>query len=803
MNSANPSLRRKILAAQGKKKLGRMRGKKKPVAMNGESASYAAGEPRSSSSSSYTSSSSGTLSHSSGSSDIDSSSDDDNDEGQKGSDNEEQETPRDYRRGGYHPVQLGDTYCGRYHVLRKLGWGYFSTVWLAWDMTSRRFVGLKIVKSSENYTDTALDEIKLLRCIRDTDPFDPFRERNVMLYDDFRMSGVHGTHVCMVFEVLGHNLLKLIVKSDYKGIYLNNVRRIIRQVLEGLEYLHDKCKIIHTDIKPENVLVKVEESEVRRMAYVAYQRRKLELRMPISFISAAPSSVLDLLGMKMSKNRKKRMKKTGKRNEEREKEMEVMWKLHGTDAELREFYGPGIDVIRLKLYLEKRLKDTLQIELSTRRADSLTRAYLAARAPGATSDDYEMLKEALARCLPRHQIFGAECVDLDAVIELLRSAERNGQAAVCQVNGEAVASDCVEMPEEDGVENSGESCEDNANSVKCELVKSLEMAGDGAEVAKSSPESEMVQQDRVAQKCVPLGDQATEISSVKSETGVTEATVLPLEPGSPSESFVSCENLGIEAQLEDVAVGSDKKMDSDVDDHEQYSTPPEQFEVRASSLDPHVNESDGTSNESLSQSLSSLSLSKSSPESSESARGGDFSEEMVPGVDGDCDLSVKIVDVGNGCWTFQKFTDEIQTRQYRSLEVLVGSEYGCSADIWSTACMAFELATGDYLFEPKAGKNRTRAEDHLAIIIELLGPIPLHIARGGKYSRNYFTPDGQLRNIKRLQPWDLCSILRERYKWDETNAQVFADFLTRMLHYDPLKRARAAECLRHPFLNLQ
>lgn len=50
----------------------------------------------------------------------------------------------------------------------------------------------------------------------------------------------------MVFEVLGDNLLKLITKSDYRGIPLENVRIITKQVLEGLHYLHSKCKIIHT-----------------------------------------------------------------------------------------------------------------------------------------------------------------------------------------------------------------------------------------------------------------------------------------------------------------------------------------------------------------------------------------------------------------------------------------------------------------------------------------------------------------------------------------------------------------------------
>ena len=49
----------------------------------------------------------------------------------------------------------------RYHVIRKLGWGHFSTVWLCWDTETKRFVALKIVKSAEHYTDAARDEIKV------------------------------------------------------------------------------------------------------------------------------------------------------------------------------------------------------------------------------------------------------------------------------------------------------------------------------------------------------------------------------------------------------------------------------------------------------------------------------------------------------------------------------------------------------------------------------------------------------------------------------------------------------------------
>ena len=46
----------------------------------------------------------------------------------------EDEGSDEYRRGGYHAVRIGDSFkVNRYIVHRKLGWGHFSTVWLAWD----------------------------------------------------------------------------------------------------------------------------------------------------------------------------------------------------------------------------------------------------------------------------------------------------------------------------------------------------------------------------------------------------------------------------------------------------------------------------------------------------------------------------------------------------------------------------------------------------------------------------------------------------------------------------------------------
>jgi serine/threonine-protein kinase SRPK3 len=77
-------------------------------------------------------------------------------------------------------------------------------------------------------------------------------------------------------------------------------------------------------------------------------------------------------------------------------------------------------------------------------------------------------------------------------------------------------------------------------------------------------------------------------------------------------------------------------------------------------------------------------------------------------------VEVKICDMGNGCWTYHHFTPEIQTRQYRSPEVIVGGDYNTSADIWSFACTIFEMVTGDFLFEPRKGNNYDKDDDHLA-----------------------------------------------------------------------------------------
>ncbi|KLO19720.1 kinase-like protein [Schizopora paradoxa] len=175
---------------------------------------------------------------------------------------EDEEDWEDYVKGGYHPVHIGDKFSdGRYVVVRKLGWGHFSTVWLCHDTKFNRHVALKVVKSAPRYTETALDEIKLLQRIISSDPTHPGRRHVISFLDHFRHRGPNGSHVCMVFEVLGENLLGLIRRHQSKGVPMPLVKQIAKQILLGLDYMHRSCGMIHTDLKPENVLICIDDVE--------------------------------------------------------------------------------------------------------------------------------------------------------------------------------------------------------------------------------------------------------------------------------------------------------------------------------------------------------------------------------------------------------------------------------------------------------------------------------------------------------------------------------------------------------------
>lgn len=175
-----------------------------------------------------------------------------------GVDPEDDEEEGDYRPGGYCPVKLGDPFFGgRYRILSKLGWGHFSTVWLAKDAKHQdAHVALKVVKSEARFREAALDEIDMLKTVAKHLDGKSFGHV-VLLLKDFIHTGPTGEeHVCMVFEVMpGGSLLGFMKQFGYHGLPMRIVRSVARQVLIGLDLLHRKCAIIHTDLKPENVFL--------------------------------------------------------------------------------------------------------------------------------------------------------------------------------------------------------------------------------------------------------------------------------------------------------------------------------------------------------------------------------------------------------------------------------------------------------------------------------------------------------------------------------------------------------------------
>ena len=163
-------------------------------------------------------------------------------------------------------------------------------------------------------------------------------------------------------------------------------------------------------------------------------------------------------------------------------------------------------------------------------------------------------------------------------------------------------------------------------------------------------------------------------------------------------------------------------------------------------------------------------------------------------------LRWKIIDLGNACFREKHFTEMIQTRQYRCPEVILGSGYDTPSDMWSLGCLIFEAATGDHLFNPKAGKSWPRDEDHLALCMELLGKMPRKLALSGKHAGEFFNKKGELRNIRNLKFWGLDEVLIEKYKFDEGDAAALAAFVKPMLELDPNARGTASELLAHPWL---
>lgn len=125
--------------------------------------------------------------------------------------------------------------------------------------------------STYRYSQVALDEVELLQaCHKQRENLakagnSPVNGGDfiVQLSGYFEHKGVTGSQVCMELEMLGPSLLDLVKDYSYKGVPVPVVKAITRNVLTGLDFLHRQCGIIHTDVKPENILLSLPSSELQ------------------------------------------------------------------------------------------------------------------------------------------------------------------------------------------------------------------------------------------------------------------------------------------------------------------------------------------------------------------------------------------------------------------------------------------------------------------------------------------------------------------------------------------------------------
>ncbi|KAL5606129.1 hypothetical protein BROUX41_006103 [Berkeleyomyces rouxiae] len=158
---------------------------------------------------------------------------------------------------------------------------------------------------------------------------------------------------------------------------------------------------------------------------------------------------------------------------------------------------------------------------------------------------------------------------------------------------------------------------------------------------------------------------------------------------------------------------------------------------------------------------------------------------------------IKVIDFGSSCFENEKIYTYIQSRFYRSPEVILGMTYGLPIDMWSVGCILAELYTGVPIFP---GENE---QEQLACIMEVFGPPEKHLIEKSTRKKLFFDSMGKPRltvSTKGRRRRPSSKTLQQVLKCDD---EPFLDFIARCLRWDPDRRMRPEEALRHEFITGQ
>jgi serine/threonine protein kinase len=175
----------------------------------------------------------------------------------------------DSESSDYADEDLGDEYYGmildnRYIILHKIGLGGFASVWLTYyinDPKKQYYYALKI-QNPEYYSEAKIEVDTYLKISNIKS------EYLINMIEHFKFKPLQSKKyaICMVFELMACSLYQLIRRGKYKkGLPPEIVYNISLQIIEGVKDIHKKLKMIHTDIKPENILIKGYEKNIKNI----------------------------------------------------------------------------------------------------------------------------------------------------------------------------------------------------------------------------------------------------------------------------------------------------------------------------------------------------------------------------------------------------------------------------------------------------------------------------------------------------------------------------------------------------------